>query len=123
MRTTIALVKSVIPTGLEDPEISALMQVANRMVTTVVGSEGSLTEETLKDLETWMTAHIIAIGKERQTREERVGDVWVKYNENKSQFLQSTSYGQMVLFLDTTGKFQSASKMRASIQSIKQEED
>lgn len=122
MRTTIALVKSVIPTGLEDPEIATLMGIANRMVTTVLAVE-SLTDETLKDIETWLTAHVIAIGKERQTREERVGDVWVKYNENKSQFLQSTTYGQMVLFLDTSGKFQSASKMRASIEAIKQEED
>lgn len=122
MRTTLTLVRAVIPTGLEDAEINALIAVANRMVTNVLGGE-SLTEEVLTDIETFLTAHLIAIGKERQTREERVGDVWIRFNENKGQFLLSTTYGQMVLFFDTSGKFQSASKMRASIQAIKQEDE
>lgn len=122
MRTTISDVRIVIPTGLEDLEISGLMKIANRMVTTVL-STTVLEESTMRDIETWLTAHLIAMGKERQTREERVGDMWLKFSENKEQFLLSTTYGQMVLMLDTSGSFQSASKMRASIQAIRQEEN
>jgi hypothetical protein len=120
MRSTVTLVKTIMSTGLEDVEIEALIEVANRMVTSVLPTS-SLSEAVLTDIETWLTAHLIAIGKERQTKDERVGDVWVKYNESKGQFLLSTTYGQMVLFLDSTGSFQSSSKLRASITAIKQE--
>lgn len=122
MRTDLKSVRAVIPTGLEDLEIAPLMQIANRMVTSVLATSG-LTTATLKDIESYLTAHLIAIGPERQTREERVGDVWIKFSENKEKFLLSTSFGQMVLMLDTSGSFQLASKMRASIEAIRQEED
>lgn len=119
VRTDNTEVKTIIPTALEDTEIDALIIVANRMVTRTVGSEG-LTAELLKDIETWMTAHLIAVGKERQVASEKVGDIWLTYNKNPQGFLQSTTYGQMVLTLDTSGKFQTAIKQKASIVAIKQ---
>lgn len=122
MRTTIDSVRAIIPTGLENGEISAIMLVSNRMVTNVLGTS-ILMGDVLTDIETFLTAHIIAIGKERQTKEERVGDVWIKFNENKGDSLQSTTYGQMVLLLDTTGSFQSANKMKASIKAIPQDSE
>ena len=120
MRSTVTLVRTVMSTGLEDVEIEGIIEVANRMVTNIMSGE-AVAEEVLTDIETWLTAHLIAIGKERQTKDERVGDVWVKYNENKYQFLMSTTYGQMVVMLDPTGSFQKTSKLRASITAVKQE--
>ena len=119
IRTTIEKVKSIMATALEDSEIQLLIVQANTIVTRQVGSEG-LTMELLIDLETWMTAHLIAIGKERQLESERVGDIWLTYHKNPSGFLQQTTFGQMVLFLDTSGKFQQSMKSKITFKAIKQ---
>lgn len=120
-RTTATIVKSIMETGLEDADITTIINIANPIVTRVVGGEG-LTEAVLTDIETFFTAHLIAIGKERQASQEKVGDVWITYQKNPIGFLQSTTFGQMVMFLDSSGKFQSAAKMRASITAFEQEE-
>ena len=75
-RTDADAVTSIMETALTDPEIEAIITVANRMVTTIVGST-TLSSETLTDIEMWLTAHVIAIGKERQAKSERVNDIWI----------------------------------------------
>ena len=119
LRTTIEKVKSIMATALTDPEISLLISQANVIVTRKVGSEG-LDTDLLIDLETWMTAHLIAIGKERQLYSEKVDDIWLTYQKNPEGFFTSTTFGQMILFLDTTGKFQQASKNKVTFNAIKQ---
>lgn len=122
VRTTNTEVKIIIPTALEDAEIDSLIEVANRMVTRTLDGEG-LTTALLKDIETWMTAHLISIGKERQVQSEKVDDIWLTYTKNPSGFLQSTTYGQMVLMLDTTGNFQKTVMKKATFTAIKQIQD
>lgn len=123
VRTTKTAVRYVIQTALADDAIDALIKQANLMVTRVVGNEG-LAEDLLKDLETWLTAHLIAVGKERQPISEKVGDIWLTFEKTGMKgYLSSTSYGQTVLFLDTTGNFQKRSLKQASITAIKQNDD
>ena len=123
VRTTKTAVRYVIQTALEDDEIDALIMQSNLIVTRIVGSEG-LASDVLKDMETWLTAHLIAIGKERQPQSEKVGDIWITFQKQDTKgFLESTTYGQMVLFLDSTGLFQKSSLKRASITAIKQNDD
>lgn len=118
-RTDPTTVKSIMQTGLGDPEINALINIANPIVTRVVGGEG-MTDAVLKDIETYLTAHLIAIGKERQPREERVGDIWVKYQENPKGWLESTTFGQTVIFLDESGNLARRSLKKARIRAIEQ---
>jgi hypothetical protein len=118
-RTTPLLVQQVIETALTTTEILEVIQYANRMVTNFLNGSG-LTAAELKDIETFLTAHIIAITKERQTKEERVGDIWVKYYDNPTGWLESTSYGQTAMMMDTSGLLQKQSKKRASFVSINQ---
>jgi hypothetical protein len=121
-RTTKTAVRYVIQTALQDDEIDALIGHANAIVTRTVGEEG-LAESLLKEMETWLTAHLITIGKERQPLEEKIGDVWLKHEPTGfKSFLESTRFGQMVLFLDTTGNFQKSSLKKASIRAIEQQE-
>jgi hypothetical protein len=123
VRTTKTAVRYIIDTALEDDEIDALITQANLMVTRVVGEEG-LASDLLKDLETWLTAHLIAIGKERQTLSEKVGDIWLTFNKLGGKgFLEQTTFGMTVLFMDTSGNFQKSSLKRASIHSVKQNTD
>lgn len=118
-RTTKAAVKYVMDTTLEDDEIDAYIGHANLIVSRVTSDEG-LGAELLKQIETYLAAHLIAIGKERQPLEERVGDIWLVYQESPAGFLESTTYGRMVLFLDTSGVFQKTSMKKATIKAIKQ---
>lgn len=122
MRATETDVRSVLNTGLENPEIQRLLGFANRQVTATLSSAG-LTDAVLKDIETWLTAHFIAIGKERQTEEERVDDIWVVHQGIFKEGLRSTTYGQMVLMLDTSGSFNKATKQKVSFHAIPQDPD
>lgn len=119
MRTDAITVKSIIPTALEDSEINTIIRHANLMVTRALSGAG-LTDALLKDIETWMAAHLIAIGKERQPMSEKVGDIWITYNKNPQGFLSQTTYGQSVLFLDTSGLLQKGEMKKASIAAINQ---
>ncbi len=121
-RTTIDTVKMIIPTALTDDEIRDIILMANVIVTRQVGGEG-LTSALLKDLETWFTAHLISIGKERQPMSEKVGDIWLTFQKNEVGFLQSTTYGQMVLFMDTSGQFQASANKKIKFRAIKQIND
>ena len=118
-RTTNTLVKDIMETALSDAQIDAIIPMASRMVDDNLASS-DLSTATLTDIETWLTAHLIAMGKERQAEEERVNDIWITYQGNFGEGLKSTTFGQMVLILDTTGSFASLIKMKASIRSIPQ---
>lgn len=118
-RTDISTVKSVMQTALGDSEITNLITIANRIVTRQLGGEG-LTDALLKDIETYLTAHLIAIGKERQPKEEKVGDIMLKYVENPKGFLESTTYGQAALFMDTSDKLAGGQRKTVRLRAIKQ---
>jgi len=118
-RTTFGEVQKISDTALADADITSVIDFANRIVTDTVGSE-SLSAAVLKDIETWLTAHLIAIGKERQPNAEKVGDIWLTFDKNERVGLGSTKYGQMVLFLDTSGKFQAGTMKKARIRAMKQ---
>ncbi len=118
-RTTAANVKSIMETALSSSEIEPIITIANRMVTTIVGST-TLTAEVLTDIETWLTAHLMAMGKERQAESERINDIWITYQGKFGESLKSTTFGQMVLILDSTGNFARASKEKAQIRAIPQ---
>ncbi len=118
-RTTFTEVKIIMDTALEDAEITSLIGYANRMVTNVLGASG-LDVDLLKDIETYLAAHLINIGKERQASEEKVKDFSIKYTGKYGEFLKMTTFGQQVLFMDTTGNFANSGKQEISIKSIPQ---
>ena len=118
-RTTFTEVKIIMDTALEDAEITSLIGYANRMVTNVLGAQG-MTDELLKDIETYLSAHLIATGKERQTSEEKVHDITVKYTGKYGDFLKMTTFGQQVLTLDTSGEFANSGKQDIVVKAIPQ---
>jgi len=109
-------------TALTDIQITPIIDQANRMVTRTLGGT-TLTDAELLDIETWLTAHLIAIGKERQPQEERVDDIELVFQKEPQEFLKSTKYGQMVLTLDSTGLLQVAGKSKVTFKAIKQIQD
>lgn len=116
-RTTVGSVKVIIDTGIDDVDISAFIGDANTIINDRLSGE-NIDEGIMTMLEKYLTAHLIAISRERQAKDEKVGDVSVKYAGDFGKFLEQTSFGQQVLSLDPTGKMRAASKRKASIKSI-----
>jgi hypothetical protein len=120
-RTTYTLVKQVMQTGLTNDEIDEIIEFATRIITRQLDGEG-LTADQLTDIETYIAAHLIAIGKERQTYTEKIGDIMLIFQKNPKGFFEQTTYGQMALFLDSSGKLQASAMKRATFRAIYQSE-
>ena len=77
-----------------------------------------ITDTLLKEIERWLTAHMLASTLARTTSDEKLGDASVKYTGQWGKKLESTPYGQMVLILDPTGLMANAGKMAATITAV-----
>lgn len=121
-RTTKDAVKQIINTSLGDSVIEALIDSANLMVTNVLGSS-ELGSSTLTEIERWLTAHLISISWERQATDEKLGEASIKYAGVFGEGLKSTTYGQMVLMLDTSGLMANVGKRSARIRAIESFDD
>lgn len=116
VRVTATEVRVIITTSLLDADIDSFIAIANVMVTNTVTC--GLAAATLKEIERWLTAHLITITKERETTEEKLGEASVKYAGVYGEGLKSSRYGKMVLILDTCGGFANLGKRAAGIKSI-----
>jgi len=116
VRVTATEVKVIITTSLADAAIESFIAIANAMVTNTVTC--GLGAAVLKEIERWLTAHLISITQERMTTDEKLGEATVKYAGVYGEGLKGTSYGQMVLALDTCNSFANLGKKAASIKAI-----
>ena len=97
-----------------DPIVNVFIGAANEVVNTIMGT--SLTD--YKEIERWLTAHMLASTLARTTSDEKIGDASVKYTGQWGKNLDSTPYGQMVKTLDTTGKMGNIGKQAATIYAV-----
>jgi hypothetical protein len=122
-RTNATDVKVIIDTELSDSIVEAFIDDANLLVTNVLGSS-SLSSDTLKSIEKWLTAHFLASARERQPQEEQVKDAKTKYTGMYKTGLESTSYGQQALALDSSGLLlKSYTTKQATLLAIEAEKD
>lgn len=103
-RVTAAEVLEIMPqdTVLTSVSILPFITSANIFVTDVLTD--LLTDETLKEIERWLAAHMATVVRERLSKEAGAGGAYIKYAGNWGEELSSTQYGQMVLMLDTSNK-------------------
>jgi len=106
-----------------DSVVDNFIITASALVDKIFIGDLSITAVLLKEIEKWLTAHLLASTLSRTTSQEQIGDVSVKYTGFWKEGLSSTSYGQMVLILDTSGKMAKAGKMGASMMAVKSFED
>lgn len=105
-------------TELSDAIIETYISSANVLVDQVL-SYTSLSANVLREIERWLTAHMIVLSRERLTREEGAGGAKVVYMGVDGKGLEATPYGQMVLELDTTGKLAALASKHAWIKTIR----
>ncbi len=117
-RTTVDLVKEIVTTTLGDSVILGLINAASKMIDNQTTMTSTLDDDTLTEIERWLTAHLIMQGPNRFTTEEKVGEASAKYAGKFGEGLKSTSYGQMVITLDTTGVLSKLGYRQANITAI-----
>ena len=119
VRTTSAKVLQILDGCTVDGSVvDVFIATASRVLDSVFASDTTMTADQLIDIETWLAAHMIACTLHRQASQEQVDDASIKYTGFWSKDLESTSYGQMVKVIDTSGKMANAGKKLASMTAI-----
>jgi len=102
-----------------DAIVTVFITAATEVVDKVFSGDTVLGDTLLKEVERWLTAHMISCTPYfRATTDEKLGDASVKYAGKFTTGLDSTSYGQMVLTLDITGKMANLGKRSATMYAI-----
>lgn len=105
LRVTAADVKVLLDnTAVSDADILVYALSANTLINTALGTG---TTDILKEIERFLTCHLIACTRERQAKKEEAGGAKIEYTGVYLAGLHSTSYGQMCMTLDLTGKLAS----------------
>lgn len=100
-RVTTAEVEEIIDTDLTDGRITVCIDTAHNLVETqCVGND--LSDDTLKSIERWLSAHFVAVVEPRITRE-KADVVGASYMHKVDLYLASTVWGQQAMLLDTSG--------------------
>lgn len=103
-------------TELTPTEIGVYIVSANALINEALGTG---TTSILFEIERWLTAHMVTISRERQEKKAEAGGAKVEYSEIFGKGLNSTTFGQMVVALDTTGKMASLMLKNATIYAVK----
>jgi len=106
----------------ERVDIEPFIAAANSLVTDVLGSAGLGTVR-LKEIERWLAAHFLSqAGTDKtagQVVEEQIGETRRRFSENQiSDNLSSTRYGQTALMLDTSGLLAGLGRTRARFRTV-----
>jgi len=119
-RTTPDEVKQIIDTDLADTVIDAYISGATEVVTNVLGTDTTLSDELKRNIEMWLAAHFLASTREQQLQKAGGGPgIGVTYQGKTAMGLNATLYGQQCIALDTTGKMMAAmSKQRVSLTAV-----
>jgi len=105
---------------LDTPVVNGYINSAGITIDANIVPIGKLSADVLKELEKWLAAHLISITRERLTTKEGAGGAYVEYAGVFGEGLKSTQYGQMVLFLDTTGTFAAMAGKRVKLMAIRE---
>lgn len=110
-------VKNILETSLGNDQISAFIISANLIVTNSLSAVG-YDDNTLKEIEKWLSAHLASI-RSPVISEEEIGDAKNTYQRGEvEKGLDSTFYGQHVKLLDTEGKLNGLGQRRPLLQVV-----
>lgn len=116
-RCTPAEVKEILDdSSLSDAIVLAYIGSASTLVSNVLGSGQTVQ---LKEIERWLTAHMITVSRERMAKKEEAGGAKIEYIGDYGRGLDSTPYGQMVIALDQTGALALVMYRSAKVTAIK----
>ena len=124
-RVTATDVKAIIPDcTLADATIDVFIAAATLVIDDVFANDTTTSDDMLKEIERWYSAHLVVSTSWRQSAREKVGDAEVEYGSKVEyvgkgyDLLKSTPYGAVALQLDTTGKMNRLGKRAAILLAI-----
>lgn len=116
-RTDDTAVGNILDTSVSS--FTAFITPANLIVTNVLATPGKITDTTLlKEIETWIAAHLFKMSLERQAKEEKTGEARANYMGKDGMQLNATTYGQTAISLDHTGTLANLGKRLARVDTI-----
>jgi hypothetical protein len=93
-----------------DIDVDSFITTANLLVTQVLTGSG-LSDELLAEIEKYLSAHMLeSHPRLRQLTQEKFGDAAQSFAGKFGEGLKATAHGQMVLILDTSGRFEKVGK-------------
>ena len=104
--------------ALLDVTVDSFILGADALVVSTLGTSG-LSDALMKEIERYLTAHLISITVERMAAKEGAGGASITYTGMYGQGLEASAYGQMVKTLDTTGKMAALAGKSATIYAVK----
>ncbi|MFW6002556.1 MAG: hypothetical protein ACOCQD_04380 [archaeon] len=116
---TVDEVRAIIDTNIEDTNVESYIDSASSLLS-IWFSGVTASQELLTELEKWVAAHLIAMTKERQAKEEGAGGAYIKYAGVFGTGLKTTSYGQTAIEIDTTNTLRSVSGKQIKFFAIKE---
>ena len=111
-------VRAIIDIDEDITNIQPFIKTANILVTEHLGTS-TLSDDHLKQIEIWLSAHFIAI-RDPRVKQTKIGDAQDTYQGTIGigKALDATYYGQQVKILDTTGTLQNVGKTPAILTSL-----
>lgn len=125
-RVTVADVDVILErdaTVVTDAQADVFITTANLIVNgNLLDTSSELTDAELKEIERWLSAHLMVM-KDRRVSSEGAGGVSASYIGSVGMNLQASTYGQQAMVLDRSGTLQSLNtgKKRASFHTINPE--
>ncbi len=111
-------VKDIMDTVLSADDMAEFITVGNLMTTEICGGEG-YSDELMKEIERWLSAHFAAI-RDPRVMKEKIGDAEATYHGKSDMGLAHTPYGQQAMQIDFHGKLAAvqAAKGPAEVKAI-----
>lgn len=119
LRTNASDVLTILENGSDfsESDVTPFLITANLLVSGQLSGEG-LSTSIMTEIEKYLSAHLMTTAIDRQTiRTEIGGDTSDQY-PHLGKGLNSSTYGQTVKLLDTTGKLANLGKKKAKIKAV-----
>lgn len=116
--TEVEEIMEALPSWITDAKITAFITAANLMVTDIYQYSTDASTSLKKEIERWLTAHMLTVSLNRMARREQIGEAEIEYIGRFGEGLKGSPYGQMVLELDTTGLIQKLGKQDITVYAI-----
>lgn len=114
-----AKVIEIMETELTETQIQPYISSAYTYINSILLGKG-LSDSLLEQIECWLTAHMIALTRERIAKSEEAGGAKITYAGEFGKSFDATPYGQMAVSLDSSGTLAALiGGKRASISAIK----
>jgi hypothetical protein len=114
-RVNDADVKEILDTSIST---TVFIKAANLIVNEHLSGQG-LSNDQLKEIERWLSAHLACV-RDPRVAEEAFGDARAKYQGITGLGLDATMYGQQVRLLDSTGRLSRVGKQAVYIKAIRE---